>query len=307
MPVSTATRAAVIINAAAGSGHDAGWADALRQKFAGEGITADITLAKTGAEVIQAAQAAARDGIKLIVAGGGDGTQNAVASTLVGSDIAMGILPLGTLNHFARDLHIPLELDAAVINIGTLQRRQIDVAEVNGKVFINNSSLGLYPDIVRHREQQQRRLGRSKWAAFFWAFLAAARRYPFLNVTFQIADATQQRRTPFVFIGNNAYQMEGFHIGERQTLDAGRLSFYITNRTGRLGLLRLMVRALFGRLRQAADFDVLAVTDVLIETHHRRLRVSTDGEVQMMESPLRYRIRPGALTVIAPDSPMISG
>lgn len=302
MPGSNSTKAAVIINAAAGSGYDAEWAAALREKFAAQDIAATVTLAKTGNDIAAAAQAAAGEGIKLIVAGGGDGTQNAVASMLVDSDIAMGILPLGTLNHFARDLHIPLDLDEAVKNIGALHRRRIDVGEVNGKVFINNSSLGLYPDIVRHREQQQRRLGRTKWSAFVWALLAAARRYSFMNVSVSIDGVALRRHTPFVFIGNNVYQMEGFHIGQRQTLAGGKLSFYITNRTGRLGLLRLMLRALMGRLRQADDFDALAVQEVLIETHHRRLRVSTDGEVQIIASPLRYRIRPGALTVLVPRS-----
>ncbi len=302
MPGLNTTTAAVIVNAAAGLGYDAGWADALRERFATQGITATVTLAKTGVDIIAAAEAAAGSGVKLIVAGGGDGTQNAIASTLVDRDIALGILPLGTLNHFARDLHIPLELDDAIKNIGAMHRQQIDVAEVNGKVFINNSSLGLYPDIVHHREQQQRRLGRGKWSAFAWALLAAVRRYSFMNVSVISDGVDFQRRTPFVFIGNNAYQMEGFHIGERHALDGGQLSFYISNRTGRLGLMRLMLRAMLGRLRQAADFDVLAVTEVLIETHHKWLRVSTDGEVQMMASPLRYRIRPRALTVIVPIS-----
>ena len=298
--------AIVIVNAGAGSGHTANWAAALTEKFAAQGITATVTLAKTGAEILASTEAAVAAGATLIVAGGGDGTQNAVASKLVGRGIAMGILPLGTLNHFARDLGIPHELDAAVETIGKLHQRQIDVAEVNGKIFVNNSSLGLYPDIVRHRERQQRRLGRSKWAAFFWALLAAIRRYPFLNVSIRIDGVLHQRRTPFIFVGNNVYQMEGFQIGERQRLDCGKLSFYVTNRSGRSALLLLMLRALVGRLRQAADFDALSATEVLIETRHKRLRVATDGEVQMMSSPLRYRIRPRALTVIAPDSPSIA-
>lgn len=295
--------AIVIVNAGAGSGHSAEWAAALTEKFAARGITATVTLAKSGAEILAAADAAVESGATLVVAGGGDGTQNAVAGKLVGRKIAMGVLPLGTLNHFARDLGIPQDLDAAVETVCTLHQRQVDVAEVNGKIFVNNSSLGLYPDIVHSREQQQRRLGRSKWAAFFWALLATIRRYPFLNVSIRVDGALHQRRTAFIFVGNNAYQMEGFQIGARQRLDGGKMSFYVTNRSGRLALMRLMLRALIGRLRQATDFDALEATEVLIETRHKRLRVATDGEVEMMSSPLQYRIRPGALTVIAPISP----
>ena len=303
MQLSDSAVVAVIINAAAGTGYKADWAEQLTGKFAGHGMQARVTMAKTGSEVLAAADAALAAGIRIIVAGGGDGTLNAVAGKLIGHDVAFGILPLGTLNHFARDLHIPLELDDAVRTIAGTHRRKVDVAEVNGRIFLNNSSLGLYPDIVRHRELQQRRLGRGKWRAFFWALVAAVRRYPFLNVTVLVEGVEHKRRTPFVFVGNNVYQMEGFHIGERTALDGGRLSVYATNRTGRSGLLMLMLRALVGRLRQARDFDVMTVTELLIETHHKRLRVSTDGEVNLLATPLRYRIRPAALTVIAAPSP----
>ena len=304
MPRPESASAIVIVNAGAGSGHTAEWAATLAEKFAAHGITASVKLAKNGSEILAAAEAAVASGAKLVVAGGGDGTQNAVASKLVGQNVAMGILPLGTLNHFARDLGIPNNLDAAVQTIGTLNHRQVDVAEVNGNIFVNNSSLGLYPDIVRHREQQQKQLGRSKWTAFSWALLTAIRRYPFLNLSIRVDDQLHQRRTAFIFVGNNAYQMEGFQIGERQRLDGGVLSFYVTNRSGRLALMRLMLRALVGRLHQATDFDAVSATEVLIETRRQRLRVSTDGEVRMMTAPLRYRIRPGALTVIAPAAPV---
>lgn len=295
--------AAVIINAAAGSGHTPEWAAKLTELFARQGVEAQVTLAKSGAEIIATVEAAVAAGTELVVAGGGDGTINAVVSKIMGHAVTLGVLPLGTLNHFARDLQIPLDLEAAVAIVGARHRVKVDVAEVNGKVFVNNSSLGLYPDIVRHRERQQRRLGRSKWHAFFWALIAVVRRYPFLNVTLRLHDQQLRRRTPFVFIGNNDYVMEGFDIGKRARLDAGTLSLYSTNRTGRFGLLWLMCNAVFGRLRQVKDFDAAAVTEVLIETRHSHLRVSTDGEVNRMETPLRYRIHPGALSVIIPAPP----
>jgi diacylglycerol kinase family enzyme len=293
-------RISVIINGGAGSGHDAQAASGLKRKFAAHGLDAAVTLARSGEEMIDTARKAVRDGLRIVVAGGGDGTINAVASALAGSGVTFGVLPLGTLNHFAKDLGIPLILDEAVRNVATGKPIRVDVGEVNGQIFLNNSSLGLYPDIVRERVKQQRRLGRGKWPAAAWASLAALRRYPFLNVRLTADGRQLARRTPFVFIGNNEYTMQGLSIGARARLDAGKLSLYVAQEPGRLGLLRFAFRALFGRLAQERDFDVMLSDTFDIETHHRHLRVATDGEVTIMKTPLRYRIRPAALTVLVP-------
>lgn len=297
---STNIDAAVIVNATAGNGCTAEWAADLVGQFAQFGIKAQITLAKSGAEIHAGAQAAKEAGAAIVVAGGGDGTINAVASHLAGTDIALGVLPLGTLNHFAKDLGIPVELHAAVQVIASGRRAQIDVAEVNGRIFVNNSSIGLYPQIVRHREQQQR-LGRSKWNAFFWALLSAGRRFPFYRITVCIDGQEHRRSTPFVFIGNNRYTMEGFHIGQRDRLDAGVLSFYSAQGIGRLGMFKLAFSAMLGRLHQASNFESSLTTNLTIETKRHSLRVSTDGEVTVMNAPLRYRTRVGALCVIVPS------
>ncbi|SFU79997.1 Diacylglycerol kinase family enzyme [Pseudoduganella namucuonensis] len=292
---------AVIINAGAGLGYCADWSAQLRGKFAAHGMAPDITLAQGGAEMIAAAEAAVRRGAPMVVAGGGDGTVNAVASVLVGTDIPYGVLPLGTLNHFAKDLKIPLELDAAIANLARGRPRKVDVGEVNGRIFLNNSSLGLYPDIVRDRERQQRRLGRGKWLAFSWAALSALRRYPFLSVRLSVNGEAHARRTPFVFIGNNEYLMQGFNIGERARLDGGTLSLYVAQRPSRLGLARLAWHALTGRLAQQRDFDVVLASELAVDTRHKRIRVATDGEVTVMQTPLEYRLRTGALTVMVPS------
>jgi diacylglycerol kinase family enzyme len=290
----------VIINADAGAGYGVQWSDDLAAKFRSFDFEPSIVLAGSSAALLDAATQARQQEVAIVVAGGGDGTINAVASRLVGSDVALGVLPLGTLNHFAKDLGIPLELDLAIANLADGQRVRVDVGEVNGRIFLNNSSLGLYPDIVRDREKQQRRLGRGKWLALCWATLAALRRFPFLNVRLNVNGELHARRTPFVFIGNNDYIMQGFEIGERRRLDAGMLSLYMAQHSGRLGLLQLALRALCGRLAQARDFDRLQATDIQIVTRHKHLRVATDGEVTVMATPLHYCTRPGALIVIVP-------
>jgi YegS/Rv2252/BmrU family lipid kinase len=291
---------AVIINAHAGGKYDHAWGQTLTQQFLDAGLTAAITLAPDGDTMLSVARAAVNDGARIVVAGGGDGTVNAVASVLVGTECALGVLPLGTLNHFAKDLGIPLAIDEAIAVIADGNTRAVDTGEVNGRLFLNNSGLGMYPDIVRDREQQQHRLGRGKWLAFASATASALRRYPFLKTRMTIDGQEVVHKTPFIFIGNNAYSMSGFTLGTRSTLDAGVLSLYVSERTSRLGLVRLALRSLFGRLEQARDFESVLASDVVIETRHRRLSVATDGEVNWMQTPLHYRIRPLALQVLAP-------
>ena len=290
----------VIVNAGSGNGNDQALVDRLARLFQAAGLQAEIELADGGEAIATAVDTAIARQPRLIVAGGGDGTVSTVAAALVDSGIVFGVLPLGTLNHFAKDLGVPLELDDAVALLAEGHAARVDVGEVNGRIFVNNSSLGLYPDIVRDRERQQKRLGRGKWLAFAWAALAALRRFPFLGVALVVDGKEVLRRTPFVFIGNNEYRMEGFAIGERSGVDDGRLSLYVAQRPGRWRLLQLALRALTGRLRQARDFDAILATDIVIQSRRKRLRVATDGEVTVMTPPLQYRVRPASLLVIRP-------
>jgi diacylglycerol kinase family enzyme len=289
----------LIINAASGSSDKADERKILADFFAEKGIEAEINLARSGAEIVQMAKSAARGASQTIIAGGGDGTISAVAAELVDSDKTLGVLPLGTLNHFAKDLNISLDIKEAAQTIGDGYSVKVDVGEVNGQVFINNSSLGLYPDIVRRREQRQR-LGYGKWNSLLRSAFRVFTRYPFLDIRLNAEDKKINTRTPFVFVGNNEYEMESFNIGGRTCLNGGHLSLYMTPHTGRFGLSRMALKALFGRLSQEKDFVSLCIDEVLIESRRRQLRVATDGEVSMMETPLHYRIRKGALRVIVP-------
>ncbi|WP_342451222.1 diacylglycerol/lipid kinase family protein [Piscinibacter koreensis] len=291
-----------MINANAGGGAHRGWLSSAGEAIARVAGGGAVTLVADGDALDAAVDAALANGCRCIVAGGGDGTISGVAAKLVGRDVVLGVLPLGTLNHFAKDLGLPLDPDAALTVVEAGCATRVDVGEVNGRVFLNNSSLGLYPAIVRHRERQQERLGWGKWPAFAWATLAALRRYPFLDVRLRTDGAPPEAlRTPFVFIGNNAYRMEGMQIGTRDGLADGLLSLYMAQRTGRWGLIRLALHALFRRLEQADDFRMLSTPEVTIETRHRRVPVATDGEVTLLEAPLRYRIRPLALQVLVAD------
>ncbi|MGE5729443.1 MAG: diacylglycerol/lipid kinase family protein [Gemmatimonas sp.] len=290
----------VIINAGAGNPHIEDRSQEVTALFRAGGMLADIRLARTGADIDRLLREAVRERPRLLVAAGGDGTISTAAAALAGTDITLGVLPFGTLNHFAKDLGIPLELEASVTNIVQDNVIAVDVGEVNGHIFINNSSLGLYPDMVRDRERQQSRLGRGKWRSFLWASLSVLRRFPFLIVRIEVESETRGFVTPLVFIGNNEYRMEGFNIGARESLERGVLSVYIVKKQGRAALVRLSLAALLGRLEQERDFEALTATEMLIETPRSRLLVATDGEVQPMSSPLHYRIRPRCLRVIVP-------
>lgn len=301
---------AIIINAASGANDKESVRDQLAGIFRSRGLDARISLARHGSELTELVRRALHEDCRPIVAGGGDGTISAVASMLVGTNSTLGVLPLGTLNHFAKDMRIPLELEDAARVCIEGRAVNVDVGEVNGRVFLNNSSLGLYPSIVQRREKLQHRLGGGrggKWPAFFWAAMAVLRRYPFLAVRLHADDRELVRRTPFIFVGNNEYEMESFNIGGRSCLDKGQLSLYTSRRTGRFGLLRFAIRALFGSLRHDKDFDALCTKEIIVETRRRHLRVATDGEVTLMNTPLHYRVRPGALRVLVPgttdDSP----
>ena len=290
----------IIISAGAGPGDNTKAAEQLAEIFNEDQI--DISLAQNGAEVTELATEAARGPYEVIVAAGGDGTVNSVATAVIDSDKILGVLPLGTLNHFAKDLGIPLDLQAAARTIVAGHSTEVDVAEVNNRIFLNNSSLGLYPIIVREREKRQR-LGSGKWPAFFWAMIQALRRYPFLDVRLRVNGELLDRTTPFVFVGNNEYAMDLLNIGVRDRLDRGLLSIYITHRTSRLKLIGLALRAVIGHLRNDKDFLELRSSEVKITTRHKRLRVAFDGEIEVMKPPLEYRVRPRALRVIVPKDP----
>ncbi|HWN12167.1 MAG TPA: diacylglycerol kinase family protein [Pyrinomonadaceae bacterium] len=291
----------VIINAGAGAEGKEVIPDQLVEMFRAGGVDAHVSLADSGEEIIELARRAATSDAEVIVAGGGDGTISSIAAEMIDTNKFLGILPLGTLNHFAKDLQIPLELEEAVQTIIAGHTTEVDFGEVNGRIFLNNSSLGLYPNLVREREKEQR-LGRGKWPAFVWAGLSVLRRYPFLEIRLSVEGEQLTLKTPFVFIGNNEYLMETLNVGGRARLDTGKLSLYVTNRVGRLGLIRLALRALLGGLHQEKDFLALQAEEIWLGTRHRRMRVALDGEVTVMAPPLQYRIHPRGLQVLIPET-----
>lgn len=295
-------RVAVIINRGAGSvvtGQVS--ADNLRQSFQQEGTEAEVHVIP-GERILETAREAVASGVDAVVAGGGDGTIRAVASVLAGGPVPMGVLPLGTLNHFARDLGIPTDLEEAVRLIPRGEVRALDLGEVNGEVFVNNSLLGFYPPVVKVRDRERRELGRGKWLATVSALLKVLPRVPSLHVRIKADGLEIHRKTRFLFVGNNEYVMRAFNFGARERFDRGDLYLYIANTPSRLGLAGLALLSLVRDLKLTRRFDRWCLPELTVETRLKAIPVYLDGEVTLMAPPLRYRTHPHGLKVILPPA-----
>jgi diacylglycerol kinase family enzyme len=294
---------AVLLNTKAGAlGHGIAGPEDVQKAFADAGVRATVEVISPE-RLKQQAEDAASSGVEAVIAGGGDGTVGTVAAVLIERGVPLGVLPLGTRNHFARDLQIPEGLAEAVQVVRDAAPRPVDVGEVNDRVFINNASIGLYPDIVRARESNDRSRPLVKAAATAWAAAKVLRRFRLMRVRLQVDGQSVVRTTPFVFVGNNEYQMSLFSLGLRQCLDKGTLSLYTAQVARRSQLLRLGTAALLDRLEQARDFDLRCVDELWLDAHTRHMRVAVDGEVVLMPPPLHFRARRGALRVLAPPAP----
>jgi len=294
-------KASVLLNAAAGlrPGQVQAEAARVRELFSRLDVEAAVRRVP-GPELLAAAREAAASDADVVVMGGGDGTMGAGAGGLAASGKPMGILPLGTLNHFARDLGIPGTLEDAVRVVAEGNVREVDLGEANERVFVNNSSIGLYPAAVSLRDAWMEAHSMHKWVAMGRAALATLREFPVVRVTLRVPEGGVNLTTPMVFIGNNRYETKLFALGKRPALDAGELWVYLARDAGRFRFLRLALRALVGRLDDSRDFQGLGLTEVRVEDRRRLVRVAFDGEVCYVAPPLRYRIRPRALRVIVP-------
>jgi YegS/Rv2252/BmrU family lipid kinase len=291
---------AVIVNVGSGLHTTERKVSTIRTAFKDYDLEPKIFLAHDSAAVLSSIDSALEQGCKIIVAAGGDGTVNAVATKLLGTDSVLGVLPMGTFNHLAKDLGIPTDLNKAVGVLVGEHTKQIDVGQVNDHIFLNNSSIGLYPRLVRYREEQ-RQTGLRKAFALWKAIAYAFYRYHFLKIQITVNGVQKDYRTPFVFIGNNKFHIQGLNLGARTSLDSGKLFTYVIHRTDRLGLLVLAWHALKKTIKQHSDFDDYASESLVIHSKKKFVKVAIDGEVIICTSPLQYKILPKALTVITPN------
>jgi diacylglycerol kinase family enzyme len=273
--------------------------DRIRDGFVAGGHDATVHVA-AGADIPGELARASEGGADAVVVGGGDGTIATAARHLVGRDIAMGVLPLGTMNLLARDLAMPMELDAAVNALAAGRIRAIDVCDVNGHVFLNNAVLGLYPRMVEERERQRGVNNLRKWPAMVVAAAEVLWSYRRLHVEIEVDGSTRTIRTPILAVANNVYD-EGLGVFmKRGRLDAGEMGVYVANHTSPIGLVTLMVRLFIGGWQRDTQLETFVVRELTVRARRRRIRVAIDGEVLRLRPPLHFRIRPGALRMLVP-------
>jgi YegS/Rv2252/BmrU family lipid kinase len=262
-------------------------------------LETEFFLIHPGTDIHQIIKKALNENFEVIVAAGGDGTASAVASELIGTSAVMGVLPLGTRNHFSKDIQIPLDLRDAieVLSHGTVKR--LDVASVNDQFFINNSSIGIYPKIVKLRDNLQQK-GIYKWLALVSAFFLVASRNSFLRFRIVSAEKNIDCRAPLLFVGNNQYAMKGYEFGSRSALVGGKLFLSVMHRTKHLRLFRKVMRAASGLFLEDEDFDSWESQEATVYSKKKFLQVTLDGEIVVLSTPLHYRSHPKSLNVIVP-------
>ena len=273
--------------------------DKVARALKDAGLDVEIELVGGGDCAVRC-KAIAERGDEMLVVGGGDGTISAAASALVGTEALLGILPLGTLNHFARDLGIPTKLEDAAKLIAEHPERRVDVAEMNDRIFINNSAIGLYPLLVIDRDSQRRRLGRPKAVAMAIATVRTLVRFGPQRLTLAGNDRKGVVDTPLLFVGNNEYRTDLPAAGKRDSLEDGKLCVMVMRKKTRRSFIAASVRALLNRSRPDDMVRVEDVERLRVSSRKHMLAVSLDGEVVRAETPLEYKIRPKALRVIAP-------
>ncbi|HYH05824.1 MAG TPA: diacylglycerol kinase family protein [Thermoanaerobaculia bacterium] len=270
--------------------------DALVETARAEGV--EIVELSPDVDCAREVRERARRGTKLFIAAGGDGTVHHVVQGLVNSDAVLAVIPTGTYNHFARDLGIPLDwreaLDVALNGVA----RSVDIARISDRFFVNNVSIGLYPELVARREEHGRDYPR--WRARLYAFYRTMRKYP--HVTLAVESQAQQElvRTHVFMISNNSYELERVGIeAPRATLSEGKLSVYWLDHMPRLRLARLVARYLTGRVKHIPSFRSFRTTQMRVQAKHA-LRVGIDGELFTLSMPIVVTIVPQGLAVKVP-------
>ncbi|MET3896237.1 diacylglycerol kinase family enzyme [Devosia sp. UYZn731] len=291
----------VVLNANAGTANATGVTKAgLQAIFEANGLQAEIDADPSQPMTDRVARAVS-SAADIVVAAGGDGTITALAAALVDSPKSLAILPLGTVNALAKDLKVPLDLAMAVKSLVTATPQSIDVGEVNGRVFLHKVVIGLIPAVAAGRERirsNQTMAAKLGLLRYFLRRIARTRRLAVVIDT-DMSDAKAER-VQAIAVASNAYN-EGFgQFFHRENLDRGTLTLYVLKHFTFADLVRLTGGMLLGRWRDDEALRVESITKATIRSHKALLKVMFDGEVETMHTPLEFRIRPLALSVLTP-------
>ena len=291
----------VLLNANAGTANATGvTAEALEALFRENGMTAIVDADKDAGMAVRIERAMA-SGAETIVAAGGDGTITALAASLVGTKHNLAILPLGTVNALAKDLHVPLVLADAVKSMATSEVRRIDVGEVNGRIFLHKVVVGLIPGLAAGREKIRGRQDAGAKIGFMRYFFRRLLRAKRMAVVIETDTGTRRvERVQAIAVASNSYDEGMGQFFSRQALDRGTLTLYVLSRFTVRDFLRLTTRMLVGNWRSDAALSVDSVKSVTINARKDLIKVMFDGEVESLHTPLQFDIRPLALSVLVP-------
>lgn len=291
---------AVIANA--GSGRNAREKEAVDRAMAVFGQGAEIVFWNPETDEIAALiDRLMGQGRSIIVAAGGDGTIMAVASAMAGKDARMAVLPLGTFNFFARGLGLPQEPEDAARAILAGAPRRLSLGAVNGQVFLNNASLGIYPSILKERETVYERWGRYRVFAH-WSVVKTFLKFQRpMRLVLTVDGLRREIRTPLVFVARSAYQLERYGLEGGEAIHDDRFAMFVARRSGRAGLFRLAWRLVTRRLELGRDVELIDAEEIVVEMRQTNPLVAFDGEKARMRAPLRFEILKDSLTVIVPE------
>ena len=293
-------RAAVIINQHARRvRNQQNFAAELQRCFQAHSVDAVVECCRQK-DLRRQLQEAIRHKPDAIISVGGDGTASTIAETCLDHGLPLGVVPAGTHNHFAKDLQIPEDTDEAVRCIAAGNLTTIDVGDVNGRPFINNSSVGAYPRALEERDRLIERFGMRKSLAQMVATLRVFACRPLVRAEIEIDGTTEFCETPFVFVGNNDYKVRPLEPRFRTSLNAGQLCVFTSRRVGVGGFFRLIWLSLLNRLDGAAEFQTRFGKSASVRLIKNVVRVSKDGEVLHLQTPLHFSVRRHALQVFAP-------
>ncbi len=298
----------IVINGRAGSAEGGARRSELEAALAAHDLAFEFFSAASGDEMPACAARAvqrAQEEEGLVVAVGGDGTINTVAQALQGVEVPFGVLPAGTFNYFARAHALPQDASAAVALWRDGQPQPVQAGRVNEQLFVVNASIGLYPKLLRAREEDNARLGRWRVVAAWAALRTVLRDNRSLHLDLHSDGHTERVRTPTLFVGNNALQLEQFGLPHAQALDSGgALAAVRVRPLGRWQLIALALRGLTGSLGPAPEVSATLVRELRVVPRGRRagrpLAVAFDGELCTMMPPLHFRVAPAALQLIKP-------
>lgn len=228
-----------------------------------------------------------------LIAVGGDGTVNATANLAVRLDLPMGVIPSGTLNHFAKDMGLPMNPQEAADLISRGKLIAIDYGSINDRVFVNNANLGGYPEVVLKRDKLS--ILNNKWLSAIVASIQTFRRHQKQSFELSIDGQQHKVRAGSLFIGNNAYELQGLNFTSRQNLDQGNLQLVVI-KTGRLRHLS-SIGINFILRNSHEKVDEYQAKELEIRSSHSDDNVAIDGEVIKLSMPLTIKIHAKALKV----------